>query len=316
MKPNLLLFTIVAAFALLGRLAAQTIEVTSTGVGIGTSTPGRKLEVNNDLGVSTGEKFIANFTQLAGQNGLYVGYRANGSSVTSSLLRADNNLPITFGTSGANQAVTITNAGEVGIGTTNPGVSLEVSGSASAFASTSGTYQPGASARIGNSQTNGVLDIGVNSGGGAWLQYTNRLDLSQGYPLLLNPNGGNVGIGATSPSYKLEVAGSVRATSFVANSNTYADFVFKPDYKLRALSEVEAAIKANGHLPDIPSEAEAKARGIDLAQMQVKLLQKVEELTLYLVEHEKDLQVQRQTLQQVQMENAALRSRLSELEKR
>ena len=56
---------------------------------------------------------------------------------------------------------------------------------------------------------------------------------------------GNVGIGTTSPGYKLEVSGSVRATSFVANSYTYADFVFKPGYKLASLSEVDS--------PDAPS---------------------------------------------------------------
>ena len=107
------------------------------------------------------------------------------------------------------------------------------------------------------------------------------------YNLLLNPNGGNVGIGTTSPGYMLDVAGQVHADSFVSYTQTYADFVFKPGYKLASLSDVEASIKKDGHLPGIPSEAEAKEHGIDLASMQVKLLQKIEELTLHQIDEEK-----------------------------
>jgi len=152
---------------------------------------------------------------------------------------------------------------------------------------------------FGNGVSNGETWI-TRTGGGGTFKF-GEYDFSAA--LMTIASSGNVGIGTTSPGYKLEVAGSVRATSFVANANTYADFVFKPDYKLRSLSEVEASIKANGHLPDIPSEAEAKARGIDLAEMQVKLLQKVEELTLYLVEHDKELKFLR-------AENASLRQHL------
>lgn len=83
------------------------------------------------------------------------------------------------------------------------------------------------------------------------------------------------------------MGGSVRAASFISDTTTYADFVFKPGYKLTSLAEVEAAIQRDGHLPGIPSEAEAREHGIDLSAMQVRLLQKVEELTLHVIALEK-----------------------------
>jgi hypothetical protein len=206
--------------------------------------------------------------------------------------------------------IEVVSGGNVGIGTVTPGARLEVQSALSGFPVTSGTSQPFASIRLGNVQTNGVLDIGVNSGSGAWLQYTHQGDLSQAYPLLLNPNGGNVGIGTTSPSQKLEVSGSVKATSFLSSTTTYADFVFKPGYQLPSLAETEVAIQRDGHLPGIPSEAEAKEHGIDLGAMQVKLLQKVEELTLHVIAQEKQLGAQQKELRLQQEDIRALRRQL------
>ena len=69
----------------------------------------------------------------------------------------------------------------------------------------------------------------------------------------------------------------------------WSDFVFGNDYNLLTLSEVEDYIDKNGHLPDIPSEAEVEENGINIGEMQAKLLQKIEELTLYVIQLEKEI---------------------------
>lgn len=101
-------------------------------------------------------------------------------------------------------------------------------------------------------------------------------------------SGGNVGIGTTNPTHKLTVNGQVKAKGFLADASNWADFVFEPDYPLASLPEVETHIREKGHLPGIPSAAEVREQGVDLMAMQVKLLQKVEELTLHLIRMEKE----------------------------
>lgn len=71
---------------------------------------------------------------------------------------------------------------------------------------------------------------------------------------------------------------------------TGADFVFKPDYKLPPLAEVEYFVKENQHLPEIPSEKEMIENGVNINEMQIKLLQKIEELTLYIIEQDKKIE--------------------------
>ena len=98
----------------------------------------------------------------------------------------------------------------------------------------------------------------------------------------------------------LNVIGGILTDSVrVALIGAWADDVFNNNYKLRPLSEVEAYIKTHQHLPDIPSEKEVKEQGINVADMNKKLLQKVEELTLYIIELEKKLEAQQQQIKEL-----------------
>lgn len=89
-------------------------------------------------------------------------------------------------------------------------------------------------------------------------------------------------------TYSLSVNGNVRADR-VKVYTTWADYVFEDNYKLPTLEEVEKHIKEKGHLQDIPSAKEVEANGIELGEMNKKLLQKIEELTLYTIELNKQV---------------------------
>jgi len=101
---------------------------------------------------------------------------------------------------------------------------------------------------------------------------------------------GNFGIGVEKPQHKLDVNGTIRSKEVKIEATGWSDFVFDEDYKLPSLTEVENHIKENKHLPDIPSEKEVKENGITVGEMQAKLLQKIEELTLYMIEQNKKIE--------------------------
>ena len=104
---------------------------------------------------------------------------------------------------------------------------------------------------------------------------------------------GNVGIGTTNPTSKLTVAGNVAAREVKVTVDAGADFVFEKDYSLQSLESVDKFIKENKHLPEIASAEEMKKDGINLSEMNIKLLQKIEELTLYMIEMKKENEIQK-----------------------
>ncbi|UYQ94803.1 hypothetical protein MKQ68_06825 [Chitinophaga horti] len=100
----------------------------------------------------------------------------------------------------------------------------------------------------------------------------------------------NIGIGtASTGAYRLAVEGIIGARKVRVTQAAWADYVFQPDYKLRSIPELEAFINTHGHLPDVPSAEEVAKDGIDLGDMDSRLLRKIEELTLYVIEQQKQI---------------------------
>jgi hypothetical protein len=318
------------------------ISVTSGGnVGIGTTSPSGALAVsgNNSNGVltyvnndaSTGFAGIRVIESGSAVNGLMLEYLNSGfspigvlgpnmgaifshSSASGGLVVGTNApAPVRFFTGNLTaERMRIDGNGNVGIGTTSPSYALDVAGGV-IKAGNALTMQ--SSLQQQNNWQRGNVSYGVywNPSALNWSvtdQTYNQASLQidgSGSLLYTSHSGalsspqtdaqwhafdrfyvrydGNVGIGTTNPTSKLSVNGTIQAKEVVVNTG-WADYVFSPKYRLRPLSEVAAYIQQNHHLPEIPSEAEVKEQGVSLGEMQSKLLAKVEELTLHMIQAE------------------------------
>jgi hypothetical protein len=238
-----------------GAVDMTRMTILSSGnVGIGTTTPAAPLHVSKDQNGQTDIRFDnpnagtaasvlfdmrngalgANDRLLFGVTGTGytsvtgwgdAGVLTTQANISGGLILNANAGEIKFETGAngsANQRMVITNSGSVGIGTTTPGVTLDVAGPIGGPAS-SGSTQTGVF-RVSNTTNNVVMDFGVSpnvSPFPAWIQVTNKSTLSTYLPLALQPNGGNVGIGTATPTVPLEVLGNVRFYSSVANPTIY-----------------------------------------------------------------------------------------------
>lgn len=130
--------------------------------------------------------------------------------------------------------------------------------------------------------------------------YVGDGDVSLSDPSVYIANGG-MGINTTNLSgYRLAVNGDIRSKEIVVETG-WSDFVFEPDYELLPLHEVDAFISEHGHLPDIPSAETVAAEGVRVGEMESRLLQKIEELTLYAID-------MNERLAALEAENRRLRS--------
>ncbi len=99
---------------------------------------------------------------------------------------------------------------------------------------------------------------------------------------------GNVGIGTVSPNNKLDVLGVIRANEVIVETG-WADYVFEENYKLEELEKVENFIRENKHLPNVPSAKEVLEKGAHVAELMTKMMAKIEELTLYTIKQQKEI---------------------------
>jgi hypothetical protein len=275
-----------------------TILAPSEGnVGIGTTTPGYKLDVNGSIHVSGYSELFGSGGKIYGQNdanNYYIGHYTVPSSDGLDIHWFGG---IRLGDWTGN-VMQITD-GNVGIGTTSPGsYKLNVAGNVLANGlniAGNALFGNGVSAYLGLRRADGSVvgtfteysdgsGLLIRQGGGdSYIDFSTNATVCA----LRILDNGNIGIGTTSPGiYKLNVNGSIRANEVVVNT-TGADFVFNENYSLPDLSEVEEFINENKRLPDIASAKEMQQNGISISEMQTKLLQKIEELTIYTIEQDK-----------------------------
>ncbi len=287
-------------------------------VGIGTSSPNSKLHITGNIyinsGVDDNHIYWGNHNMTMGTKpGDYAhnyftlkpGGSSNGTLISVfSMYQANSesshDLKIRFNTSG----VSFFNGGNVGIGTGTPNDKLDVNGVI----------------RYGSSGNNSIgrLSYGTNvitleassTNTSIRLREKNSSGIL-GTGLILNSEG-NVGIGTILPDYKLDVIGTIRAREIKVDLNG-ADFVFENSYKLMPLNELEEFVREQKHLPEILPAKEMEKNGTELGEMNTRLLQKIEELTLYVIDQNKKLERQNIRIEQQDKELKVMKEELEKL---
>ena len=144
-----------------------------------------------------------------------------------------------------------------------------------------------------------------------WDLYVGDVVTANGASLAIKATqNGNVGIGTALPDEKLTVKGKIHTQEVRVDmlGPLVPDYVFAENYKLRSLQEVEDFIKENKHLPEIPSASEIEKNGLMLAEMNMNLLKKMEEITLYIIEMKKEIGI-------LKSENKGLKSDMAKIKK-
>jgi hypothetical protein len=199
------------------------------------------------------------------------------------------------------QTNTFPNSGSVGIGTINPnsGRLLHVTSGNSgdaivrieADADNNDEFDnPWLEFRQDGLKTGMTIGFDQENLGGNIFGISARYSSQQRFDtFVINTANGNVGIGTTDPTAKLAIDGDVKAKEVLVTEQSYdwPDYVFDAGYRLPDLPELEQFIQTSKHLPGIPSAAEIEQGGQNLGALQAQLLQKIEELTLYVIELEK-----------------------------
>jgi hypothetical protein len=339
MKRSVCLLSLTLLLASPAIVLAQSNTFPSSGnVGIGTTSPAYSLTISGSgtvMGIDNNADFEAKnssgiyedyFWPRSHANETYLNYGTGGFNI-----RNDASVSTIY----------LTNSGLVGIGTTSPSslLTLNTGNRRNGILLTSGYSTTGGLSDIvlnksstsgmtsghadewdmslrndgyfsGSQQNTGVsLEIYAPIYGGGY--YAPLSFASNGNLVLVsnqNATSGNVLIGETTQtntSYKLDVNGNIRADKLVVNT-TGADYVFDPGYHLSPLDSLNKYIQLNHHLPDIESARQMQQQGMDVGETQKELLQKVEELTLYVIRLNKQVQLQNNQLKMQDVKIAKL----------
>lgn len=259
------------------RVFGQVHTTAAGDVGVGTTSPAKKFHVNGDVRMqrpsSGGLSYIDIFTNSnsanihsddpgSAQKSLIISVAPTSTSGT------DRHIYFKAGkVSGTLQTrMVVRGNGNVGIGVETPTYRLEVVGN---------------SKWIGHGSS--FTEVNSNSNGQYLRQY--GLDgISESW--LIRGYAGSDGVQAYFKDGGINVNGTVKSKEVNVTTAGWADHVFEEDYNLRPLSQVRDFYRENKHLPDIPTEREVLENGVNLSEMTVKLLEKVEELTIYLVQQQ------------------------------
>lgn len=285
----------------------------STGdVGINTNAPTAKLDVNGAFRVRGTSIFDSNLTISKRNEALKIkatGAADNASANFISFYLSDNTRIgyVGDGSSGGSKMQLVA---DFGIQLNALGNSIEITDDTD-IDGTLNVSHNNSSFSVGNIQskhestgTSSIADFLIvdkdNNNSRAALQVQGNGGNTE---VLFASSGGNVGIGTTNPDHELTVKGKIHTEEVLVDLSVPGpDYVFEDDYDLTPLKELEAYLKVNKHLPEIPSAKKMEADGIELGVMNMLLLKKIEELTLHTIEQQKLIEKQAKALEAVQKE--------------
>jgi hypothetical protein len=284
-------------------------------VGIGTASPQETLHVNGNirgningaLRISSGNGIVDIGAQNSGYAHFYTDRPAFffGNPITvAGALNSYNTYDLNLQTNGTTRMTILNASGNVGVGISTPANKLHIKGDAANNAwisldKSSSTENAGLAIRkTGTSLFYLMSDYNDSD---AFKLYSNGVTgetssaprISFPYAsanVLMAQSGGYVGIGTSHPDYPLTVNGTIHAKEVRVDLNVPApDYVFENDYKLASLDDIKIYIDQNKHLPEVPSAKEMEKNGVQLGEMNMILLKKIEELTLHIIELKKEI---------------------------
>lgn len=287
---------------------AQNTFPTSGNVGIGTNTPSAPLDIQSSN--ANGLRFGRSGTDI-GQ----IDFSNNDLDISSNT----NNMRFSVQTG----QVFSFSTGNVGIGTTNP--------SAAKLVLNSGTTNQNSlinGDKIGFTRTSDAAEVvylkkstDLGSEGTANIHgYDGLIFRTTGAetPRMTILSTGKVGIGTLTPDELLSVNGTIHTKEVKVDLSGWSDYVFKPTYTLPSLSQVKSYIDQNHHLSEMPSEQDVVKNGLNLGEIVKLQTKKIEELTLYLIEKDKQVSDQQKEIEQLkeeQKKTAQQETRIATLEK-